>query len=90
MVETTYSKAKREVEAVRRSGKTNMLDKGNVIEIAVQCGLYHLTEVLQGCTDEDYMALIQEASEEWRDCSDEELDELADRIRNTRVTREIR
>ena len=89
-MKTDYERAKKECEAVRRSGKTNMFECGNVQRIAVQTGLPHLAEFIADCSSQDYAALLEEAAEEWREAEDDRIDSMVDRINQTRVTKEIK
>ena len=92
-----YTQAKKEVEAVRRSGRTNMLAKNTVKKLAVECDLPSLATFLIELDDRevdtpnkgDYMPLLEEAAEEWRGVDNDEIKEMADRVRNEKVMVEL-
>lgn len=81
--------SKKQLEAVRRSGKTNMYNIDNIKKISIQCGLPHLTDKLIELDNEDYIEFMEDSIEEFRESDDNEIEEIAERIRETRVTKEI-
>lgn len=54
-----------QIEAIRRSGKTNMLDKTTVQRIAYECEYFALVNFIEECSSEEYMDAIQRASSEF-------------------------
>ena len=92
--DSDFVTAKKQLEAVRRSGKTNMFALGNVKQVAVQCDLHELVVELgrlQERRDEAslYLDTLSEATDEFAQSDDPEIEEFVNRIRNTRITVEI-
>lgn len=91
-----YTQVKKQVEAIRRSGRTNMLDKSTVKKLACHCELHDLAMFLIEADDrevdtptkEDYMPLIKEAGE-FRGEDDPQIEQWADKVRNERVLVEL-
>ena len=91
-----YTQVKKQVEAIRRSERTNMLDKSTVKKLAVECNLNDLAMFLievddrevDTPTEEDYMSLIKEAGE-FRGVDDPQIDVWADKVRNEKVMVEL-
>ena len=84
------TKVKRQLEAVRRSGRTNMLEMNTVKLLAARCPLPELAEFLtEGNTKAEYMPLLQESADEWRGVDDDEIDDWADQLEELTVTVEI-
>lgn len=81
--------AKKQVEAVRRSGKTNMFNLDNIKRISVDCGLPHLTDILLELDNEEFIEFMEESAEKYRGVDNEEIENMKDRIQNTRITKEI-
>ena len=55
-----------EFEAIRRSGKTNMLERGTVQRIAYECDYHSLVTYIEEHDGEDYMEMIQLAADLYR------------------------
>lgn len=54
-----------QIEAIRRSGKTNMLDQTTVQRIAYECEYYALVNFIEDADNGSYMDAIQRASTEF-------------------------
>lgn len=54
-----------QIEAIRRSGKTNMLDQSTVQRIAYECEYYALVNFIEDADNAAYMDAIQRASSEF-------------------------
>lgn len=90
MTQPDHTQVKKQLEAVRRSGRTNMLEVNTVKLLAAKCPLPELAEFLSEANAQaEYMPLMQESADEWRGVEDEEIDDWADRLRDLTVTVEI-
>lgn len=54
-----------QIEAIRRSGKTNMLDQTTVQRIAYECDYFALVNFIEDADNASYMDAIQRASSEF-------------------------
>lgn len=70
-----------QIEAVRRSGLTNMLDKATVQRIAYECEFFALVNYIEEADSAGYMKLLQDGTD-WFDNESRELpvDEVPDEI----------
>jgi len=64
----------RQYEAVRRSGKTNMLDSVTVQRIAHESEFYGLVTFIEDADNSEYMEMAQRASEKYRDRNIDEFE----------------
>lgn len=85
MKQEKREEVKKQLEAVRRSGKTNMYNLDNIKRISVQCGLPHLTDAVCELETQDFIELM--SAEDYGDCN--RIDNISERIRETKVTKEI-
>jgi hypothetical protein len=71
----------RQYEAVRRSGKTNMLETGTVQRIAYESEFHNLVCFIEEADNEQYMEMAQRAAEKFRDRNIEEyVEQVPDEI----------
>lgn len=90
MTQSDNTRAKKQLEAVRRSGRTNMMDLQTVALLAAKCPLPELAEYLSHeDAKSEYMPLLTQSAEEWRGVDDDEIDDWADQLQELRVTVEI-
>ena len=55
-----------EYEAIRRSGKTNMMDKGTVQRIAFECDYHSLVTYIEDHSANEYMEMAEMAAKLYR------------------------
>lgn len=65
MADLTYD-VMRQYEAVRRSGKTNMMDDGMVQRIAFESDFHALVLFIEDCTNAEYMEMAREAAKKYK------------------------
>jgi len=87
---TQYETATKQVEAIRRSGVTNMLEVGTVQLYAKEVEAHELLLEIEQGSNSDYMDLLTEAAErDFGTEATEEIEQLAETARNTTVTVEV-
>lgn len=90
MTQHDTTRIKKQLEAVRRSGRTNMLEINTVKLLAAKGPLPELASYLtEANAKAEYMPLMKESADEWRGVDDEEITDWADQLRDLTVTVEI-
>lgn len=67
----------RQQEAVRRSGKTNMLDYSTVQRIAYESDFHALVTFIEQASNEEYIEMAEKAAEWYAHNGDEEIPEVS-------------